>query len=357
MRSPAELFGNNPFGRRLSRPGAGKVPVSVVTGFLGAGKTTLIRAALAHPDAANTVVIVNEFGEIGIDDVLLRTSTEEVVLIGNGCMCCSSRNDLQRSLRNLFAERENGAIPPFERVIVETSGLSDPGPILQSFHSDRTIALHYAMSGLVTVVDAALADRAQDETIWTEQVIQADTIILTKGDIAGPERLAAIKQELVAINPQAALIDAETARSQPRSFLDTPVLREKAHDHDHDHHHHDHGGDHHGHDHARDAAADYDSFVLSFDKPFDWALFVRTMDALVAQRGEDLLRVKGLLNVAGSTGPVVVHYVRHLSSPPEELMNWPSADRRSRLVFITRRLARARIEALFNALLALAEPV
>ncbi|HTH96067.1 MAG TPA: GTP-binding protein [Stellaceae bacterium] len=336
---PAQLFGGGRFGRRLSRPGAGKVPVTVVTGFLGSGKTTLIRAALKHPEAANSVVIVNEFGEIGIDDVLIRTSTEEVLLIGNGCMCCAASHDLQRTLRNLYAEREIGTIPAFERVIVETSGLADPGPILQIFHADRTLAGHYALGGLVTVIDGVLASRAEAaDAVWVEQVVQADSLILTKADVVGAENTAALTARLSAINPQALVIPADTARADPTSFLRQPVLRPEApHGHRHDH----------GHE------ADYESFVLRFEKPFDWALFTRAMDALVASRGEDILRVKGFVNVEGTAGPVVVHYVRHLASLPEELNAWPDADRTSRLVFITRRLGRDRVAALFEALLGL----
>lgn len=333
---PAALFGGGGrFGRRLPRPGAGKVPVTVVTGFLGAGKTTLIRAALKHSDAANSVVIVNEFGEIGIDDVLLRTSTEDVVLIGNGCMCCATSHDLQRTLRNLFAERETGAIPAFDRVIVETSGLADPGPILQSLHADRALTDHYALGGLVTVVDGVLAlDAETNDGVWTEQVVQADSLIVTKGDIA---QTAALQARLTALNPQAAIIEADSARADPASFLRQLVLREPMealHRHD---------------DHAH--ASGYDNFVLRFKQPFDWALFNRAMDALVAARGEDILRVKGFVNVKGTAGPVVIHYVRHLTAQPEELNAWPDGDRDTRLVFITRNLGRDRVARLFEALL------
>jgi G3E family GTPase len=332
---PADLFGSGRFGRRLPRPGAGKVPVTVVTGFLGAGKTTLIRAALKHPDAANAVIIVNEFGEIGIDDVVLRTSSEDVVLIGNGCMCCATSHDLQRTLRNIYAERETGAVPPFERVIVETSGLADPGPILQSLHADRTLAAHYALSGLVTVVDGVLAlDAEANDAVWTEQVVQADSLIVTKGDIANATPLLA---RLAELNPQATIIAADAARADPGSFLRLPILREAMPE---PHHHHAHG-------------SGYDSFVLRFERPFDWPLFSRAMDALVAARGEDILRVKGFVHVEGTAGPVVVHYVRHLASQPEELNAWPEADRATRLVFITRNLGRDKVAGLFEALLGL----
>jgi G3E family GTPase len=338
-RSPASLFGGGPFGRRLSRPGAGKVAVTVVTGFLGAGKTTLIRAALKSPEAANSVVIVNEFGEIGIDDVILRTSTEEVRLIENGCMCCAASHDLQRTLRNLYAEREAGTVPPFERVIIETSGLADPGPILQSLHADRALTGHYALDGLVTVVDAALSSRTESsDVVWLEQVVQADCLVVTKTDV--PETAAgALGERLAALNPSARLIEADAARATPSAFLGQLVARGG---HVYAEHRHRHG-------HERN----YDSFVLRLEQDVDWALFTRALDMLLFSRGEDILRVKGLVAVKGVQGPVVVHYVRHLSSAPEELMSWPDGRRATSLVFVTRNLGRSKIEALFQALLGL----
>src|SRR5436309_7094326 len=144
----------SPFGRRQRRPRGARLPVTVVTGFLGAGKTTLIRELLAKPEGANTAVIVNEFGEVGIDDALLRASSDATVLLGNGCLCCAIRTDLQESLRTLFAERGRGAVPNFERVIIETSGLADPGPVLQTFPSDRALGHVFHLQSLVAVVDA-----------------------------------------------------------------------------------------------------------------------------------------------------------------------------------------------------------
>ncbi|MEP9377349.1 GTP-binding protein [Aquabacter sp. CN5-332] len=339
MRNPATLFGAGPFGRRLSRPGAGRIPVTVVTGFLGSGKTTLVRAALAHPGAARTAVIVNEFGEAGIDDVLLRTSTEQVALIGNGCICCAAKNDLHRALRNLAAERETGAVPPFERVLVETSGVSEPGQILQSFANDRTVSSHYALEGLVTVVDAALAAQTQDTAeTWTEQVVLADRLVLSKTDMVSPEIASEVTARLAALNPEAPLAHAAEVRRDP-AFLFGGATRERS---------------------AflcaprpAGASAGYETFTLTFDAPFDWPVFSRVMDALTMLRGDDLLRVKGFVNVTGCAGPVVVHYVQHLAAQPEELTLWPTEDRRTRLVFITRGLGRDVVEALFSAFLGL----
>ncbi len=336
---PSDLFGGSPFGRRVRRPGAGRVPVTVVTGFLGAGKTSLIRAALAHPQAARTAVIVNEFAELGVDDVLLRTSAEDVRLIGNGCMCCAARSDLQRVLRNLYAERETGAVPPFDRVIVETSGLSDPGPVLQLLAGDRALSGHYAVSALVTVVDCVLALDGAAPPEWTEQVALADRIVLSKTDLASEAQTARVRTRLAALNPGAEILEAASLRGDPLAWLAPAAAGNGA-----------------GFRAAPPAepGTACQSFVLTFDTPFQWSVFSQVMETLLALRGDDILRVKGLVHVAGCTGPVAAHFVRQLVARPEELTAWPDADRRTRLVFITRGVDRAPVQALFDAALALA---
>src|ERR1700733_9743985 len=182
----------NRFGRAQRRPRGSRIPVSIVTGFLGAGKTTLIRALLQSPEGANTAIVVNEYGEIGIDNALLRASSDATVLLGNGCVCCMARSDLQETLRTLFADRARGAVPSFARVIIETSGLADPGPLLQTFASDRALRQAVHLQALITVIDApngarnlALAPEAR------EQIALADRIILTKTDLADPAELIA----------------------------------------------------------------------------------------------------------------------------------------------------------------------
>lgn len=282
---------------------------------------------------------MNEFAEAGVDDVLLRTASAEVMMIGNGCICCAARSDLNRALRALYADRERGAVPPFTRVVVETSGVSEPVPVLQNFATDRTLTGFYALEGLVTVVDAALAGRTSArEAVWCEQVAMADRIVLTKTDLASDAEADAVRALVAGLNPQAQVLSGAevnlfapaTARPRP-AFACTP-----------------HAG----------AAAPYDSFVLDFDVPFAWPVFTRIMEALCALRGPDLLRVKGFVDVEGCAGPVVVHHVQHLSAPPEELAAWPGgeAQRRTRLVFITRGLSRSAVEGLFAAHLALLAP-
>jgi len=341
MSDPFTSRDASPFGRRQRRPRGARLPVTVVTGFLGAGKTTLIRELLTKPEAANTAVVVNEFGEVGIDDALLRSSSDATVLLGNGCLCCAIRTDLQETLRTLFAERGRGAAPSFERVIIETSGLADPGPVLQTIASDRALGDVYHLQGLVAVVDApggaGNLDRAPEAR---QQVALADRIVVTKSDLADGTKTAALTERLRALSA-APLAAAENGEIDPAFLLEEHLdlsARASAHEHDHAH----------AHSHG------IDSFALFFDKPLPWAVFEQAMAVLTGLRGADLLRVKGLVAVEGCRGPVVVHAVQHVAHRPVELLDWPSDDRRSRLVFITRDVAKAQIEPLFAAVTAVA---
>jgi len=331
----------SPFGRRQRRVRGARVPVTVVTGFLGAGKTTLIRALLATPEGAGTAVVVNEFGEIGIDDALLRASSDATVLLGNGCLCCVARSDLQETLRALVAERARGAVPNFRRVLIETSGLADPGPVLQTFASDRALGGEFHLQSLIAVVDAATgAGTLARHPEARQQIALADRIVLTKTDLVDEAaRRHAIKQ--VQAFGTAPLAIARDGAIDPAFLLAEPVAElpgrlgegPRAHAHTHG----------------------VASFVLFFDAPLPWAAFEQAMAVLVALRGPDLLRVKGLVAVAGCRGPVVIHAVQHVAHRPVELDEWPDADRRSRLVFVTRGLARDTVAALFAAVRATAE--
>src|SRR6202046_5612364 len=183
----------SPFGQAQRRPRGARIPVSIVTGFLGAGKTTLIRALLESPEGSNTALIINEYGEIGIDNALLRASSDATVLLGNGCMCCLARSDLQETLRTLFADRARGAVPSFQRVVIETSGLADPGPLLQTFASDRALGQEFHLQALVAVIDAPNGARnLASAPEAREQVALADRIVLSKADRADPASVAAL---------------------------------------------------------------------------------------------------------------------------------------------------------------------
>src|SRR5713101_267076 len=240
--SPAQLFGGEalPFGRRQRRPRGARIPVTIVTGFLGSGKTTLIRELLATPEGANTALVINEYGEVGIDHALLRASSDATVLLGNGCVCCAVRTDLQESLRALFADRSRGAVPSFERVVIETSGLADPGPVLQTFASDRALAQEFHLQALVTVVDApGGAGNLAAMPEARQQVALADRIVLSKTDRADNEAVAALTRRIRELTA-APLASAAHGVIAPGFLLDEALnlaVRSAEHDHVHNHVH------------------------------------------------------------------------------------------------------------------------
>jgi G3E family GTPase len=282
-------------------------------------------------------VVVNEFGAAGIDDALLRASADETVLLGNGCLCCIARNDLQNTLRRLVIERARGETPDFRRVVIETSGLADPSPILQTFATDRALGGEFHLEVVLTVVAAVSgAETLQWSAEARKQAVLADRLVITKGDLAGEDAAAALAAQLRALNPRAEILQAVGGDMDPRrlvepaSDLRNAFVAEAAH------------------------SDGIMSFVLGDDAPMPWPVFARSMETLIAMRGSDLLRVKGFLNVEGCGGPVVVQFVQHLAHPPVELDAWPDDNRASRVVFITRHLGEKQVRDLFAAVRALA---
>jgi G3E family GTPase len=335
-----------PFGRRQKRARGARIPVTVVTGFLGAGKTTLVRRFLATPEGYGTAVVINEYGAIGIDDALVRASTDEVTLLGNGCLCCNARTDLQVALRRLVAEREQGTVPPFERIVIETSGLADPGPILQTFATDRALGSEFSLEVVVAVADAVGALNALE---WSaearKQVILGDRLVVTKTDLADPAAIEQLTARLRALNPRASIDSAVAGDLDPRCLLEAEAAPTAT------------AGLHSGFVAEAEHSDGILSFVWTDDLPQQWDAFARALETLIALRGPDLLRVKGFLNVAGCRGPVVVQVVQHLAHPPVELASWPDDDRVSRLVFVTRNIAENQVRSLFDAVRTLAAGV
>jgi G3E family GTPase len=329
------------FGRRLRHERGARLPVTVLTGFLGAGKTTLLKRFLDRPEGRNTAIVVNEFGEVGIDDILLRSSAAETVLLRNGCLCCNVRSDLQNALRALVADRDRGELPHFARIVIETSGLADPGPILRTFATDRALGGEFHAQGVISVADAvngvATLERYPEAR---RQVVVADRLVVTKTDLADSASTQKLQKALRALNPRAPIETAREGGVEPAAFTGERARLEEASEFFAEATHSDGIG----------------SFVFTSKQPMDWDVFARSMETLVALRGADILRVKGLLNVAGCSGPVVVQFVQHLAHPPVELDAWPEGERNSRIVFITRGITEREVKALFASVGALARP-
>jgi G3E family GTPase len=328
------------FGRRLKRERGARIPVTVVTGFLGAGKTTLIRRFLESPEGQGTAVIVNEFGVVGIDDALVRDSAEQTVLLGNGCVCCITRSDLQLALRQLLIDRERGLAPGFARIVIETSGLADPAPILQTFSTDRALGGEFHIDVVLAVVDAVNGEaNLKTAAEARKQVILADRLVISKSDLAGTAQVERLIPHVQELNPRAAIDVAVAGALDPDQFI-APATAERS-----------------GFIAEAEHSDGIASFVLERQKPMQWPAFARAMETLIALRGADLLRVKGILNVAGCQGPVIVQYVQHLAHPPAELQSWPDQNRNSRIVFIARKIAESQVHELFAAVETLANGV
>ncbi|HUA54479.1 MAG TPA: GTP-binding protein [Candidatus Sulfotelmatobacter sp.] len=342
------------------------IPVALLTGFLGSGKTTLLNRLINDPALKDTLVLINEFGEIGLDHHLIQSVDAEMVVMASGCLCCTIQSDLAKTLRQMALKRVRGEVPEFKRVVLETTGLADPAPIIHTLMEDPLIGSHYRLDGVITTVDAVTGSQTLDRQVEAvKQAAVADRIVLTKTDLAegsGAERLV---ERLRRLNPGAPILAAASGEATVDRLFDAglydPATKSldaqrwlnaeayEAHEHDHGH------GHDHEHDHAHGSAAQdphdvnrHDKRIhavcLTIDEPLDWDGFALWAQSLAAYRGEDLLRLKALINVKGNDKPVAVHGVQHLFHPPAELPDWPSDDRRSRIVLITRDMSREMLE-------------
>ena len=363
-------------------PALERLPVSVLTGFLGSGKTTLLKALLPQPAMADTAVVINEFGEIGLDHLLVESSNEDTILMSSGCLCCSIRGDLIDTLRRLYKRRDKGEVPRFKRVVIETTGLADPAPILHTLIGDPLLGAFYRLDGVIATVDAVNGQDQLDRQFESvKQAAAADRLVLTKTDLAAPESVVALERRLRNLNPAAPILRAVNGVIAADNVLDAGLydpalkspdvarwLREEAYAaqpqaHGHAHHAHDHHDDAqrgdapHGHRHDVNRHDDHiRAFCLTRDTPIDWAKFVAWIEMLITMRGADLLRIKGILDIAGSDQPVAVHGIQHLFHPPALLPDWQGQPRRSRIVFITRDLERAWLERSMQEFLAADAP-
>lgn len=335
-----------------------RIPITLLTGFLGAGKTTLLNTLLWQKAFEDAAVFINEFGDVGVDHLLVEKIDEEVLLLDSGCICCSMRGDLPKALRDLFNRAQRKQIPVPKRVIIETTGIADPAPVIYTLLSDHYIAERFRLDGVVTVIAATHGvDQIESNTEALKQVVMADRIIISKCDLADAQQVEQLSIRLTSLNPTAPQLQSSKGSIAAAEIVDIGVYDATSK--------------------APDVAAwlaeakvseqaslrrlsygrhapaapvhnsEVDSFVITFDAPLAWGGVSTTLDTLLQGHGEQILRIKGLVNIQGEPGPRIVQCVQHTRYPSVRLPAWPDdpayADRKSRLVFITRNLGEARL--------------
>jgi G3E family GTPase len=346
------------------------IPVSIVTGFLGSGKTTLLNRLLKEPELKDTAVIINEFGDVGIDHLLVEQSGDGIIELSDGCLCCTVRGELVDTLSDLIDRAQTGRIATLARVVIETTGLADPAPVLSAIMGHPVLVQAFRLDGVVTVVDAvngmATLD-AHEEAV--KQVAVADRIVLTKTDLLEGQSSAALEIRLKSLNPGASIVIANSASAtalvncglyDPSTksidvarWLNDEAYRDREHERhglDGHHHHHDHNAhDHHHHDLNRHDKS-ISAFSLTHDEPLPLSSVQMFLELLQAAHGEKLLRMKGIIALADDPDrPLVIHAVQKIMHPPARLKAWPDNDRRTRLVIITKDMPESFVRGLFDA--------
>jgi G3E family GTPase len=353
-----------------------RIPVSILTGFLGAGKSTLLNRLLKDPEMKDAAVIINEFGEVGIDHLLVEASNDAVVELSDGCLCCTVRGELVDTLAELIDGMQTGRIKPLSRIVIETTGLADPAPVMQSVMGHPAISQHFDLDGVVTVVDAVnglSTIEAYPEAY--KQVAVADRLILTKKTLADEAAITAITRRLRVLNPRAPITDGDEADAGSAAMLvnglydpsskiadvdrwlkDEMAADDHHHHHDHEHGHHGHGHDHHhGHGHHHHDVNRHGSSIRSYsilhDEPIDPMAINMFIDLLRSTHGEKLLRMKAIVALTDRPDkPLVLHGVQSIFHPAVRLPAWPDgSDRKTRLVLITRDLSESYVRDLFGA--------
>jgi G3E family GTPase len=326
-----------------------RIPVSVLTGFLGSGKTTLLSRLVRDPAMARAAVIINEFGEVGLDHLLVASADENTILMESGCLCCTMRSDIIDTLRDLDSRRSRGEVADFDRVVIETTGMADPAPILHTLLTDPHVAGRFRLAGVAATVDgvAGLAqlDRHEESV---KQAALADRLIITKTDIAAPEEVDRLRARLRRLNPGGDQVDPHDDAFSPAALFDLGLYQSDAkidqvarwltapHDHrDHE------AGHHH----------DVDAFSITLEKPHALSRLLQFFEALARDEGDDLLRVKAILNVSESERPIILHGVQHIIYPPTQLAAWPPGPRKSQIVFIVQGVSPQRVRTLLNRML------
>ena len=346
-----------------SLPGRDKIPVTVLTGFLGSGKTTILNGLVRNQALRRTAVVINEFGEIGLDHELVQKSDENFMLVRNGCVCCTVRGDLISTLRDLSGRQQRGELEPLERIVIETTGLADPAPILHTLMNDQSLLdVGYGLGAVATTIDAVnglgTLDNYQEAV---KQVGIADLLLLTKTDLVCPNDMSVLQSRIAAINPGAKIFQALNGNINPVHFFGTGLYRlesktaevqnwlnaeayAEAELHQHKHHPEHHNGK--STERVTNRHGDrIKAFCVTREQPISWAGFSAWLDLVSAMRGNDLLRVKGIISVREHPSrPTVIHGVQHIFHPPIQLDQWPSDDHRTRIVFITKDIDQEVIE-------------